>query len=95
MKKKISKKNEETLAQLEALAESLDIAVRYEKIKKESAFFPGALCKVKGADMIIINSSASPEDKIEIMGRAFISFDLSQIYVLPAVRELIDRFNKD
>ena len=94
MKKKKSMQNDETLGHLEELARSLDITVRYEKIQKESAFFPGGYCKVKGKDLIIINSKASLDDKIEIMGRAFLSFDLSQIYVLPAIRELIDSFNR-
>jgi len=95
MKKKKNKQNEEILAQIEELARSLDIAVRYEKIQKESAFFPGGYCKVKGEDLIIINSRAVLDDKVEIIARALHLFDLSQIYVLPAIRDLIDSFNKD
>jgi hypothetical protein len=77
------------------VAESLSIKVRYEKIQKESHFFPGGYCKVKGEDMIIINSKAALDDKVEIIARALNSFDLSQIFVLPAVRELIDKYNKN
>lgn len=94
MKKKQSK-DENLLRQLEELAENLDVKVRYEQLKKEGAFFPGGLCKVKGQDIIIINSKASIEDKIEIMSRALRSFDLSQIYVLPAIRELLDKIKWD
>ena len=94
MKKKKNKQNEETLTQLEELAENLEITVRYEKILKESAFFPGGYCKVKGKDLIIINKMASLDDKVEIIARALQLFDLSQIYVLPAIRELIDSFKK-
>jgi hypothetical protein len=90
MKKKQNTQNEEILSQIEELAKNLGITVRYEKILKESAFFPGGFCRVKGKDLIIINSKASLDDKIEIMARALIPFDLSQIYVLPAIRELID-----
>jgi len=95
MKKKKNKQNEEILAQIEEVARSLEITVRYEKIQKESAFFPGGYCKVKGRDLIIINSKASLDDKVEIIARALALFDLSQIYVLPAVRELIDSFSKE
>ncbi|MBN2419583.1 MAG: hypothetical protein JXL81_09385 [Deltaproteobacteria bacterium] len=95
MKKKKSTQNEEILGQLEELAGNLDISVRYEKIQKESAFFPGGYCKVKGKDLIIINSKASLDDKVEIISRALLLFDLSQIYVLPAVRELIDSYSKN
>lgn len=90
MKKKQSEQNEEILSQIEELAKNLGITVRYEKIVRESAFFPGGFCRVKDKNLIIINSKASLDDKIEIMGRALLPFDLSQIYVLPAIRELID-----
>ena len=95
MKKQLQQQNEKLLDQLEALAENLGIEVRFERLKKESAFFPGGLCKVKGEDIIIINSSASLDDKIEIMGKALCSFDLSQIYVLPALRELLDGLSRN
>ncbi|MFC1839709.1 hypothetical protein ACFL1N_09025 [Thermodesulfobacteriota bacterium] len=90
MKKQLQQQNEKLLGQLEELAENLGIEVRFEKLKKESTFFPGGLCKVKGEDIIIINSSTPIEDKIEILGRALSPLDLSQIYVLPALRELLD-----
>lgn len=92
MNKKQNAQNEELLGQMEELAKNLGITVRYEKILRESAFFPGGFCRVKGKDYIIINSKAALYDKIEIMGRALLPFDLSQIYVLPAIRELIDSF---
>lgn len=92
MKKSKSIHSEEILGQMEELARNLDITVRYEKILKESAFFPGGYCKVKGNDLIIINKMASLDDKIEIIARALLLFDLSQIYVLPAIRELIDSY---
>ena len=95
MKKKKSIQNEEILGLLEELARNFDITVRYEKIQKESAFFPGGYCKVKGKDLIIINSKASPDDKVEIIARALLLFDLDKMYVLPAVRELIDSFDKN
>jgi len=93
MKKQLQQQNEKRLGQLEELAESLGIEVRFEKLKKESAFFPGGLCKVKGEDIIIINSTAPIDDKIEIMGKALSFFDLSNIYVLPALREFLDSLN--
>lgn len=93
MKKKQQQK-ENVLRQFEELAESLGIKVRFEVMKKESAFFPGGWCKVKGEDMIIVNSRASIEDKVEIMGKALGYFDLSRVYVLPAVRELLDKINQ-
>ena len=88
-------KNEDILSQLEELANSLDIKVRYEQLKKEGAFFPGGLCKVKGENILIINSRANIEDKIETLAKAVISFDLSQVYMRPALRDFLSKISPD
>ena len=61
---------ENILTQLEELANCLEIKVRYEKLKTESPFTTGGLCKVKGENILIINSKASKEDKIETLAKA-------------------------
>ena len=40
----------EILNQLEELAKSLGIIIRYEQLLKEGSFFPGGLCRIKGED---------------------------------------------
>jgi hypothetical protein len=80
---------EEILGQLEELAKSLGIQIRYEQLQKEGTFFPGGLCKVKGENILIINSKANMEDKIETLAKAVISFDLTRIYMRPALREFL------
>ena len=83
------------LDQLEELAASLDIKVRYEQIKKEGAFYPGGLCKVKGEVILIINSNASKEDKIETLAKAVNSFDISNVYMRPALRDFLLEFSAE
>lgn len=85
----------EILNQLEELAESLGIRIRYEQLLKEGSFFPGGLCKVKGEDILIINSMAGIDDKIEILANAVVSFDLSRIYMRPALREFLSKHSPD
>jgi len=85
----------EILNQLEELAESLGIIIRYEQLLKEGSFFPGGLCKVKGEDILIINSMAGIDDKIEILAKAVVSFDLSRIYMRPALREFLSKHSPD
>ena len=77
------------LNQLEELAASLQVEVRYEKLKKESSFYPGGLCRIKGENVLIINSLSSPEDRIQTFMKAVKSFDLSRVFIRPALRELI------
>ena len=81
---------EKILSQLEELANSLDIEVRYEQIKKEGTFFPGGICKLKGENVLIINSNAGMEDRINAIARAIASFDLSDVHMRPALREFLE-----
>ncbi|MDB9822750.1 hypothetical protein OAC89_03535 [Deltaproteobacteria bacterium] len=86
---------ESILAQLEELANSLGIKVRYEQLKKEGSFFPGGLCKVQGENILIINSKAGMGDKIEALSKALISYDLGQVYMRPALREFLLKYSSD
>jgi hypothetical protein len=93
--KKSDLKQEGLLSQLEELTESLGVKIRYEKIIKEGSYFSGGLCKIKGEDFVIINSKAAVEDKIEILSDALRSFDLSQVFIKPAIREFLGRDNQE
>jgi hypothetical protein len=78
------------LGQLENLAESLGLEVRYEGMDGETAFSSGGLCRVKGQYFIIVNKAADPRDKIQTLAGALRRFDLNGVYLKPAVRELIE-----
>ncbi len=80
------------LGQLEELAESLDIQVRHEPIKKEGVFYPGGFCRLEGKDILILNPKATTRDKIQTLARAVNRFDLSQVYVRPGLREFLESF---
>lgn len=87
--------NENTLlSQLEELAHSLKIEVRYEPIKKEGSFYPGGLCQIKGEYVLILNSAATVRDKIQTLARAVNRFDLSRIYLRPGLREFLGNFTE-
>ena len=80
------------LGQIEELAHSLGIKVRYEPIKKDGSFYPGGLCQLKGEYVLILNSAATVTDKIQTLAKAVNRFDLSQVYVRPGLREFLDNF---
>ena len=82
------------LSQLEELAESLSIEVRYESFKGEGAFSTGGLCKLKGEYLLIINSKAGTRDKAEAIAGALKRFDLGQVYLRPGLREFLDAFKE-
>jgi hypothetical protein len=80
------------LGQLEELAESLEIEVRHEPIKKEGAFYPGGLCRLEGKYILILNPRATTRDKIQALAKAVNRFDLSQVYLRPGLREFLESF---
>ena len=79
-----------TLIQLEELAQRLGITVRYEALKSDGSLHPGGFCRVHGQDVVIINKKATGREKIHIIVDALKRYDLSRIYILPSLRELLD-----
>ncbi len=76
---------EEVLLALETLAKALDIEVRYEK-----GDFLGGLCCVEGQNLIMVQKNEPPGRKIQTLARELGAFDLENVYVLPALRTLIE-----
>ena len=78
---------------LEEIIEGLGVRIRYEVIGQEedSVHVLGGLCLLRGEYVLIVNSSATPRDRIETLGKALKHFDLGRIYVRPALRDLLDK----
>jgi hypothetical protein len=79
-----------TLNQLEELAGRLGITVRYEPLKGEGFVHTGGFCRINGEDFVFIHKKASPRERIPILVATLKRYDLSQIYILPSLRELLD-----
>jgi hypothetical protein len=82
-----------TVELLEELAERFGIQIRYEPIKQDEDLVKvvGGLCLLRGEYVLIIDSKAAMRDKIRIFAEALRHFDLDQIYIKPALRELLDK----
>ena len=78
---------------LEELAEGFGIQIRYEPINldEESTHVTGGLCQLRGKYLIIINSRSTLRERIQTLAEAMNHFDLDQVYIRPAIRELLDR----
>jgi len=79
-----------TLYELEELAQRVGITVRYEPLKIEGFVHTGGFCRVHGKEFVIINKKAAPWEKMHILIDALKRHDLSQIYILPSLRERLD-----
>jgi hypothetical protein len=83
--------NEDVLLnQLEDLAEKLGILVRDENINIEESSSSGGLCRIEGEYVLILNSKVTVKEKNQVMINALQQFDLSDIYIKPVIRELLE-----
>ena len=89
----ITMDDQTALGLLEELADKLGIPIRCEIIKDELTG-PGGLCRIEGKFILIIHSKATAKEKIQIMTEALRRFDLGDIYVRPALRELLEGYEK-
>jgi hypothetical protein len=81
------------LSQLEALADKLGIPLRYD-IVRDDLTGPGGLCRIEGEYVLIIDAKATVREKVQILIEAIRRFDLQDIYVRPALRELLEKYGK-
>jgi len=79
------------LGHLEALAHALGIQIRYESIESETTFPSGGLCRIRDKQVIIVNMKAPVGEKIQTLIQALRRFDLGNIYLKPALRDLLEK----
>lgn len=82
-------KLQDTLRELESVAERKSIKVSYEALDGEAS--NGGLCKVKGEYRIIIDKKASPGERLTVLAQALAAFPLDDIYLAPHIREAIEK----
>lgn len=83
-------KKELVLNQLEELAGKLGIKVRYENVTVEESSVSGGLCRLKGEYVLIIHFQSALEEKIRIILEALRPFPVGDIYIKPAIRDLLE-----
>jgi hypothetical protein len=82
------------LNQLEELAGKLGIEIRYGNIPGEESHRMGGLCRVKGQYKLIIHSKLTIKEKIGVIVKNLKGFEMDDVYVIPAIRELLDKSDK-
>ncbi len=79
-------KDEQLYEELAALAEKLDLTV-----VKGKGDFTGGYCRVVEDRRIVLNSHNLLATQLRVFARNLLQFDLSNVYLLPAVREFLDQ----
>ena len=70
--------------EFEKLAESLEV-----KIIQEKGNFKGGYCLLEKEKVIVINKLKPLEQRIKALALAFSQLDISNIYMKPAMRDII------
>jgi hypothetical protein len=82
-------KIDETLRELESVAEKKSIRVSYENIGGELG--AGGLCKVKGEHRVIVDKRATDGEKVTVLAQALAQFPLDDVFISEETRALIAR----
>ena len=79
---------------LKQLAERLGITVSEENLKRSGIKVKSGFCKVRGNKLFIIDKKLKPHKKVDILAEFLSSMPHEEIYIVPAVRELLGRYSK-
>jgi hypothetical protein len=79
------------LEHLEELGRKLCVEVVYQRLGTDEYSTEGGLCKVKGIYKVFLDPSDPVEKHIHILARALSSFNRDEVYVLPFVREILEK----
>jgi len=80
-------KIEDTLQELEQVAEKKSIRVCYEAIGGEVG--AGGLCKVKGQHRIIVDKRATTRDRATVLAQSLCRFNLEDVFISEETRAFI------
>jgi len=82
----MTNKPEKLITLFEELADKLNI-----KLLQDKGDFTGGSCLVKDENFIVVNKRKPVEQRLKILAQEFSKKDLSDIYIIPALREFIEK----
>ena len=86
-------KPEHIYQELKDLAEKLNITVSEQNLRISGIRVKSGLCKVKGKDMFILDKNKSIYRKNKILAACLSKMPHENIYIVPAVREWLQKFS--
>jgi len=88
-------KPEQLYQELKDLAEKLKITVSEQNLRISGINVSSGLCKVKGEYLFILDKHKSVHKKIRILASQLSKLPHEDIYIVPAVRELLEKYAED
>jgi len=87
-------KPEQLLQELKDLAEKLGITVLEHNFRATGVKAKSGYCKIKDKDHFILDKHKKISQKNELLGRFLSKNKLETIFLIPAVRDFLERFQK-
>lgn len=85
-------KPEALYQELIELAEKLDVRVSEQNFRTTGIKAKSGLCKVKGQQMFIMDKHKPLHKKAKLLARCLSRMAHEEVYVIPAVRELLNKY---
>lgn len=84
-------KPEQIFQELIQLAEKMEITVKVQNLRKAGIHVESGLCKVKNEWVYILDKHKSMRDKIDLLLECLAPKEHENIYVVPAIREMLNK----
>ena len=85
-------KPEQLYQELINLAERLQITVSEQNLKTTGFKVKSGICKVRGQNMFVMDKHKSISEKIQILAEQLARIPHEDLYLIPAVRELLAKY---
>lgn len=85
-------KPEQIYQELKDLAEKLAVTVSEQNLRTAGIKVKSGLCTVKGKDMFIMDKHKSIHKKIKILAAQLANIPNEDIYLIPAIREILNKY---
>jgi hypothetical protein len=85
-------KPDQLYQELKDLAERMQVTVCEQNLKTSGIKVQSGLCTVKGQNLFIIDKHKSVQKKIRILAAQLASIPHEDLYIIPTVRELLEKY---
>ncbi len=85
-------KPDQLYQELKDLAERMQVTVCEQNLKTSGIKVQSGLCTVKGQNLFIIDKHKSVQKKIRILAAQRASIPHEDLYIIPTVRELLEKY---
>ena len=85
-------KPDQVYQELIDLAERMQITVSEQNLRATGIKVKSGLCSVKGQNLFIMDKHKSIHKKISILSTQLAAMPHEDLYIVPAIRELLDKY---